>query len=644
MIARSAQAGALLLTLLCIVTFSTACAKQTPHELAAAFGHLPEMWGARLSPDGSYVSFLSMPDEIDVPIASVISLDGTTIPILASKADAFDIYWCDWANNERLLCGFYGIDTNGRQKWVATRLVSVDRDGENFKVLLQNRLARTTFFTQFQDQIVDWLPEDAEHVLVQMPDEKGSGVSRLNIYSGSVRVEKRSREGVRRWLSDGRGNIRTRLYFTTDKIRWDYRMPGESKWHVLHERKTTALKNYFSPIGFGQDPNDLLFFRPHDGRRALFRRNLETQQDQLVYAHDQVDIGQAYGLGKHKRLVAAQYSTDYPHYHYFDEDIAKVVAQVAPALGGLTPEVIDESWNKGVYLLHASSDTDAGRYFRFDINARKLQSFPPKHPRLANRGLAPMQPVSFSAEDGTQIPAYLTLPERHGGHMKVPTVVLPHGGPASRDEWGFDWLVQFFAAQGYAVLQVNFRGSGGYGDAWEGEGGFRAWRQTVSDVTDGAAWLIAENIADPDSLCIVGWSYGGYAALLSVIENPTLYKCVVSIAGVTDPKTLVNDYRNFLNRKAALELISDENEVIKEGSPLYRAKEFSVPVLLFHGDDDVNVSVKHSKKLNKALRKAKKATELVLYDNAEHSLWRNQHRVDMLSRIGSFLAEHIGDK
>ncbi len=644
MISRSVQAIALLYGLFGFLLTDSACAKETSDELAVAFGHLPEMWGARLSPDGSHVSYLSMAEKIDVPIASVISLDGTTVPILASKQGAFDIYWCDWASNERLLCGFYGVDTNGRQKWVATRLVSVDRDGKNFKVLLQDRLARTTYFSQFQDRVVDWLPDEPEHVLVQMPDEKGSGVGKLNIYTGSVKVEKRSRQGIRRWLSDGRGNIRARLYMSTDKIRWDYRMPSESKWHLLYEREMTELKDYLSPIGFGSGPKDLLAFKPHNGRRALFERNLETQQDRLIYSHDLVDLGSHYAIGKYNRLVAVQYATDYPHYHYFDEDIAKVISQVEPALGGLTPAVIDESWDKTVYLLHADSDTDAGRYFRFDAQARKLQSFWPKHSRLANRSLSPMRPTSFPVADGVEIPAYLTLPKDQGVNEKMPTVILPHGGPASRDHWGFDWLVQFFAAQGYAVLQVNFRGSGGYGEAWEGDGGFRAWRQTISDITDGTNWLLAEGVADPDRLCIVGWSYGGYAALLSVLENPELYKCVVSIAGVTDPKILLNDYRGFLIRKAANEFVSYSAEVIEAGSPLNRAKEFSAPVLLFHGDDDVNVSVKHSKKLNKALRKANKSTELILYDDAEHGLWRNQHRVDMLSRIGNFLAEHIALK
>jgi dipeptidyl aminopeptidase/acylaminoacyl peptidase len=303
--------------------------------------------------------------------------------------------------------------------------------------------------------------------------------------------------------------------------------------------------------------------------------------------------------------------------------------------------VIDESWDRRYYIVHVSSDRDPGSFYRFDVKQNQLLPISPQYPLLASHSLAPMEPIRYPARDGAEIPGYLTLPVA-GAEGARPTVILPHGGPESRDYWEFDWLSQFMAAKGYAVLQSNYRGSGGYGSDWSGEGGFRAWRTAINDLTDGAAYLVEQGVSDPNRICVVGWSYGGYAALMSGVEEPDRYRCLVSIAGVTDPGMLIDERRHFLSHKATGKLIGRDAEVIKRGSPLKRASEIRAPVLLFHGDQDINVSIKHSKKMAKALKRAKKSVEYIKYEDVEHSILRNGYRVDMLDRIGSFLDAHIG--
>jgi dipeptidyl aminopeptidase/acylaminoacyl peptidase len=221
-------------------------------------------------------------------------------------------------------------------------------------------------------------------------------------------------------------------------------------------------------------------------------------------------------------------------------------------------------------------------------------------------------------------------------------VIFPHGGPESRDYWGFNWLAQFMAAKGFAVLQSNYRGSTGYGEGWAGESGYRAWRTAVNDLTDGAAYLVSQGIADPARICAVGWSYGGYAALMSGIEEPDRYRCIVSIAGVTDLQMKLDDARFFTNRKEAQERIGRDPDVVKLGSPVNRASEIRAPVLLFHGDQDINVPIEHSEKMAKALKGRKESVEFIEYEDVAHSIRRNGYRVDMLDRIGSFLDAHIG--
>jgi len=249
-----------------------------------------------------------------------------------------------------------------------------------------------------------------------------------------------------------------------------------------------------------------------------------------------------------------------------------------------------------------------------------------------------MVPTHYPARDGTEIPGYITRPVGTVG--RLPAVILPHGGPQSRDDWGYNWLSQFFAARGYAVLQSNYRGSGGFGKSWAGLGGFRDWRTTIDDITDGAHYLIEKGITDPKRICIVGWSYGGYAAMLSAAEEPELYRCVVSIAGVSDLPMLTEDSRDFLGWRGKREFIGLDKDVLRRGSPAHRTADFQAPVLLFHGDEDISVRIGHSKKMKQALREKKKDVELIEYEDVAHSIERNRYRVDMLQRLGAFLDQH----
>ena len=292
-------------------------------------------------------------------------------------------------------------------------------------------------------------------------------------------------------------------------------------------------------------------------------------------------------------------------------------------------------------MIYVYSDRDPGSYYLFDVAARQLKKLFPPYPALDEQKLAGVKPIQYKVQDGTEIPGYLTLPPNAEG-KNLPLVVLPHGGPSSRDSWGFDFLPQFIAAKGYAVLQMNYRGSGGYGEDWEGEGGFRAWRQVMADIKDGVDSLVADGIADPNRICIVGGSYGGYAALMSGIEQPARYKCIASIAGVSDPLTMIRDYRHYISGKAVREFVGTEEAVIEQGSPMRRAGELKAPVLLFHGDKDLNVYITHSEKMEKALKNAGRAVEFIRYKGVEHQIYRNKYRIDLLSRLGAFLDGHIG--
>jgi dipeptidyl aminopeptidase/acylaminoacyl peptidase len=624
-----------------VVALPTFVAAEVPKQLestplAQAFGAAPVMWGVELSPDGTKLSAIQMHPQ-GVTMARVVSLvDGSSAVVLSGN-DEFRIRWCDWANEERLLCGLQSVtQVRGGVYANVTRLVATKTDGTEMKVLITNQM---DVLTQFHDRVIDWLPDDHEHVLVQMPSDEpgtfGNGVSRLNIYTGEVTAEERVRSGVTAWLSDGHGTPRLYLTVTQRDGRWLAKDTPDADWSLLHHREVEDLDDAFSPLGFGESRNELLFFDRNEGRMALFAYDLEHgRQRRLVYANPQFDVAGAMGLGKYQRLVAAVYIDDRPRFHFFDARVEAIQRALSANFPNSNVSIIDETWDQRYYLVYVSTATDAGTYYRFDSMARVLAKITTAYPALASHPLAPMTPVRYKADDGVEVPAYLTLPANRSG--RVPAVILPHGGPSSRDYWDYNFLSQFLAASGYAVLQSNYRGSDGYGKDWEGEGGFRGWRRANGDIAAGTDYLVAEGIADPDKICAVGWSYGGYAALMSVIEQPQRYQCVVSIAGVTDPKTLGN-----LGGRGTRAFIGETDEVRKDGSPIERVAEIQVPLLVVQPREDANVPPAQATTFVAALRKAGKKFEFVEYEFAQHDIQPERYRTDLLARLGKFLDDNL---
>jgi dipeptidyl aminopeptidase/acylaminoacyl peptidase len=290
--------------------------------------------------------------------------------------------------------------------------------------------------------------------------------------------------------------------------------------------------------------------------------------------------------------------------------------------------------------MFAGADNDPGRYFVFDKQAKNLAEIMLARPDLENRPLALMKSVNVSVADGVALPAYLTLPP--GKEAKnLPAVILPHGGPSSRDEWGFDWLAQYLAAHGYAVLQPEYRGSAGFGDDWLMKNGFKSWKTSIGDITGSAHWLASEGIADPKRLAVVGWSYGGYAALQSAVTEPSLFKAVVAIAPVTDLDMLKQEATDYTNAQVVADEIGSSAH-IAEGSPLRHAAAIKAPVLLVHGDLDVNVHIAESDRMNAALATAGDDVGFLRFKGLDHQLEDSDARIEMLTEIGKLLDRTIG--
>lgn len=257
------------------------------------------------------------------------------------------------------------------------------------------------------------------------------------------------------------------------------------------------------------------------------------------------------------------------------------------------------------------------------------------YPGLDKVALGVVKAISITARDGTTIPGFLTLPPGRIDARGLPGLVMPHGGPSARDTAGFDWLAQFFAAQGFAVLQPNFRGSAGCGDAFFAKNGFKSWPLAIGDVNDGGRWLIAQGV-DPMKLAIFGWSYGGYAALQANVVEPSLYRATVAVAPVTDLELLRTEGQRDGNFRIVDGEIGQGPHILA-GSPARHADVFLAPVLMFHGDRDLNVEIEQSRLMASQLRGAGKKVELVEFKNLDHQLDDSAVRTQLLAKSAAFL-------
>ena len=371
---------------------------------------------------------------------------------------------------------------------------------------------------------------------------------------------------------------------------------------------------------------------------ALYRVKLDgSMATELVYKNDRVDVDNVVSINRDSRIIGVSYAEEKRNTVYFDPQFAKLTASLSKALPNLPIiEVLASSSDEKKLVIRAGSDSDPGRYYVYDVNKRALNEILLARPTLEGATLASVKPISYKAADGTSIPAYLTMPPGKENARGLPAVVLPHGGPSARDEWGFDWLAQFLANQGFAVLQPNYRGSAGFGDAWLQENGFKSWQTSIGDVTTAGKWLVSQGIADPEKLTVVGWSYGGYAALQSSVIDPNLFKAIVAIAPVTDLDLIKQEARYYTNENLVVEEVGIGSHIIA-GSPLQNVGSIKAPVLMFHGDMDMNVGVKQSVKMDAALKKAGKPSELVIYEGLTHNLADSNARAQMLDKIAAFL-------
>jgi dipeptidyl aminopeptidase/acylaminoacyl peptidase len=625
-------------------------AAQPAADPALLYGARDNVEGIDLSPDGRHVVFLQ-PGPGRQTVAYLAEVGSTAAPTMVATSDGNPerMQQCSFVTNDRLICIVTGMVRSPSQVLIPfSRRIAIDTNGANAATLGQQSSFYDSRLRQYDGEILNYLPDQGAVLMARdhvaeaglmntrlVRTASGLGVDRIDVRTLRATPVEPPNQNAGGYITDAHGAVRIMVVPTVrggatgqmgSRIDFFYRREGSRDWAPLGSYDSLTHEGMI-PLAIDSARNAAYVLKGLNGRDALYRVKLDgTLAAELVYANDQVDVDGLVYVGHGDRAIGVTFTEERRQFIYFEPEysgLARSLARAIPTLPLI--DFVQTSADGNRVLVHAGSDSDAGRYYVFDRTAHGLNEILMVRPQLEHVAGANVRAVTYPAADGTQVPAYLTLPPGSSGRG-LPAVILPHGGPSARDSWNFDWLAQYLAHQGYAVLQANYRGSSGYGDKWLQQNGFQSWRTSIGDITAGARWLAAQGIADPGRTAILGWSYGGYAALQ---------------AAVTDLQQAKDDFRNYTSASNTADYIGTGPHVA-EGSPLRHADAITAPVLLFHGDRDLNVNVIHSRRMDEALRGAGKRSELTVFPGLEHDLADSEVRTRMLTRIGTFLSGALG--
>ena len=603
---------------------------------AELYGMLPLARDVRLSPDGNSLALIAAVKGREEFV--IWHLDGAPPANLATGES--EPRWFTWKNDGHLLAGiYYGDFRNYRNGTMSTRTLAFDADGSRFVVLNFADLSRVAgAVPQFQDHLLSTLPGDPDHVLMQVgPVERPRtpDVFKVDIHSGEPERVLNNRQGVFEWLADPEGVVRLGKGYVDGRARFYGRPAADAEWLRLagadggdDDSLTAVALSDSDPATIYWEvrrPDGFTELRDYDGRSG--------RMGKVIAGAPGVD---AHGAVVNGKLVGYRFGDG--DVTYFDADWQKMANSVRKVLPGRHVELVDRSADGKRFLAFATAIGQAPSYWLLDLRASKAVLNPlfQNYDAIPPEQIAPVMEVSYTARDGLEIPAFLTLPAGRGPGP-LPFVVLPHGGPLARDTGQFDYMAQFFAALGYGVLQPQFRGSTGRGWSFE-QAGYGQWgRKSQDDITDGTRWLIDKGYADPARIAIAGASYGGYAALMGAAREPALYHCAISISGVADLAHLVNEVGAKYGGLTSIPDVKEKDVPLTAISPVKQAGAIQIPVLLLHGRRDFTVPVEHSEAMERALAHLDKPVEAVYFDTADHFFTHEKDRVAMLQAMQSFL-------
>jgi dipeptidyl aminopeptidase/acylaminoacyl peptidase len=580
-----------------------------------------------VSPDGDFISYLAPYERrLNVFVKPIL---GTAKRVTGETArDVAGYFW----KGDRIL---YVKDFGGDENF---HVVSVNLQGEDLKDLTPGE--------KVQAQIVDGLIDDDAHIIVahNRRDAEVFDVFRVNVIKGEEVLIAQNPGNITAWMTDHDGKLRVAI--ATDGVNQTLLYRNDEN-DALQPVLTTNFKEVLSPLFFTFD-NRKLYVSSNRGRdkAALFVFNpLTAREEELLFEHPDVDVSWMTYSRKRKVPTAIAYTTWKTEFKFLDAETESDYKTVKARLPGYEIDFGSHNKNEDKFIVTASSDRLPGKVYFLDKVAGTLNFVADVAPWLPEDELAEMKPVSYMARDGLTIHGYITLPKGAAGN-NFPVVVNPHGGPWARDVWSFNPEAQFLANRGYAVFQMNFRGSTGYGRKfWECS--FKQWARAMQDdITDGVKWLIDSGIADPKRIAVYGGSYGGFATLAAIAFTPDIYAAAVDYVGVSNLFTFLNTIPPYWKPYLDMlhEMVGDpehDKELLAAASPALHADRIRTPLLIAQGANDPRVNKAESDQMVEALRKRGVIVEYLVKDNEGHGFANEENRFEFYEAMERFLAAHL---
>ena len=601
-------------------------AKQIPLE---DFFKNPEKSSYQISPNGSFYSFMApYKNRMNIFIQKIGDSSITQITF----EEARDIAGYFWPNNEQIV---FLKDEGGDENF---HLFGVNIDGSN-----------TISFTDFEGvraQIIDDLPDQKNFVIIGLNKRNRQVFDpyRLNLKSGEISLLAENPGNIQGWMFDHDGKLRVATAIV-DGVNQSilYRENEEDEFKTII---TTNFKEGFNPQFFTFDNKNIIGSSNlgRDKSAIVEFDPINAKEVRVLYANDDYDVNGAGYSRKRKVITAAYFESWKSERHYFDSTSKVTFEKIQKQLSGYEIGITGINKDENIFILRTYSDKSLGAYYIYNSEDDKMEKIVEVSPWIDENEMSNQLPINYQSRDGLKINGYLTLPKGYNmeNAKNLPVVINPHGGPWARDSWGFNPEIQFLANRGYAVLQMNFRGSTGYGRKFF-EASFKKWgREMQDDITDGTQWLIDKGIADSTRIAIYGGSYGGYATLMGLVKEPKMYAAGVDYVGVSNMFTFMKTIPPYWEPMLEMmyEMVGDvekDSVMLKEVSPVFHVDKIIAPLFIAQGKNDPRVNVDESDQMVKAMKEKGIKVEYLVKDDEGHGFRNEENKFDFYRAMEKFL-------